>query len=272
MSESRVLVNGEFTQHLSVLDRGLHYGDGLFETIRVIKGKLWLEAYHWQRLQQGCQRLNIVYPEIIAQEARTLITATDGILKVIVTRGIGNRGYKTSASIPSRILLYYPQQNFQALGYIKVQLCQTILAANPLLAGLKHLNKLDYVLARNEWQDDSINEGLLLNNEGHIIEGTMTNVFLVKDGQLFTPNLTKSGVAGVMRRYIMELAQQWQLPCQESEITFNELLTAQEWFMCNSIVGVWPVTQCQHYHWPIGPITQRIKTQIEFTVEQLANA
>jgi 4-amino-4-deoxychorismate lyase len=112
---------------------------------------------------------------------------------------------------------------------------------NPGLAGIKHLNRLDQVLARNEWQADGIAEGLMLDPTQRIIEGTMSNLFVVKAGCLFTPDLSQAGIAGIMREIVMDVAAEAGVPCTVTSMTLAELARADELFLCNSIIGIWPV-------------------------------
>ncbi|EAR20469.1 aminodeoxychorismate lyase [Nitrococcus mobilis] len=252
-------------------DRGLQYGDGLFETMAVRDGRIpWL-AYHLRRLEAGCARLQITPPEV-AELRREIAALAAGqsraIIKLIVTRGVGGRGYRPDPDVPShRILMRHPwpayAQRYAQEG-IRLRVCRTRLASNPALAGLKHLNRLEQVLARLEWDDDSrYQEGLMLDYQGRVIEGTMTNLFIVRSGCLLTPDLSASGVAGVMREIILETAARKSLSCQMTTLSLPNLAQAEEIFVCNSVVGIWPVIALQRRRYPLGPVTRQLAAAIE---------
>lgn len=260
------LVNGRQTDLINIQDRGLLYGDGVFETIAVRDGRPLFLQQHLQRLALGCQRLGLVYdnPRQLQDEIGQLVTgADDAVLKIILTRGSGSRGYAIPpAPRVTRILTLsefprYPAEYYSAGVHIRI--CEARLGENSLLAGIKHLCRLEQVLARSEWRDPAIAEGIMLSSSGHVIEGTMSNLFLVQDNRLVTPDLTLCGVSGIMRAVIMEIARQTGITTEVRKVTLQELLDADELLICNSIIGLWPVRQCnaQHYRAP-GPLTERI--------------
>src|SRR5690606_31058408 len=135
----------------------------------------------------------------------------------------------------------------------------TRLAEQPLLAGLKHLNRLEQVLARAEWQDTRYAEGLLCDVSGRIVEGVFSNLFLVRGGVLQTPALTRCGVAGVMRAELLEYAASLGVPCAVGDYERADLLVADEIFVCNSLYGVWPVRRFAGRDWPVGPLTRTLQ-------------
>ena len=260
------LVNGEPLDCIASTDRGLLYGDGVFETLAVQDGscRYWLQ--HLLRLQAGCERLAIpaVDSELLATEARRLVAAAGrGVLKIIVTRGSGGRGYRVpEQSIPTRILQLHPWPDFAtscAADGVGVRLCKTRLGHNSALAGIKHLNRLEQVLARQEWDDPDIMEGLLLDTEGRLIEGTMSNLFMISKGVLQTPDLHSCGVAGVMRSVILELAGQQALETGICDLRPADLAQADEVFLTNSLIGIWPVAVIDDKRYDKGPLTQRLQ-------------
>ena len=262
---SDVWVNGVAQALIPVSDRGLAYGDGLFETIRVAGGKTTLDEYHWQRLCDSCQRLGITLnlPQLLDEVAAFLsaCAADCAVLKVIVTRGSGGRGYNPQGcDAPRRILSLHPlpeRNPDPAVVGARVRLCQLRLARSAL-AGLKHLNRLEQVLARDEWQGDDFHEGLLCDDSGHLIEGTMSNLFVVTHaGELLTPDLSFCGVSGVCREFVIDLARSRGLTVREAPV--SPLLDVAEVFLCNSVNGVWPVVECAGRVWPIGPVTTLIR-------------
>ena len=241
-----ILVNGNQTDVISVKDRGLQYGDGVFETIAVKNGDLLLWNLHWQRLQSGCARLNIEAPieEMLLQEIDQLKTSSEKyVIKIIITRGAGGRGYRYSDMSANRVLMRseWPEYQVDISSGISLFVCETTIARQPRLAGIKHLNRLENILARNEWYSEEYAEGLMLSDEGKVIEGTMSNVFFVKDEQLHTPNLSHCGVDGVVRKAILQHAGALGIKVQLGEFTLQDFLSADEIFMSNSLLGIWPV-------------------------------
>lgn len=250
-----ISVNGVIGQQISPLDRGFAYGDGVFETCRIDNGQIPLWPLHRQRLLASCDRLFIPLQETLLEQylqlllaqvpAQDLVAAT---LKIIVTRGEGVRGYRLPDNVQPTLCIGI----FSAANYpehyvnrgVTVRLCRQRLGCNPALAGLKHLNRLEHILARAEWQDEAISEGLLLDGNGHLIEATVSNLFIVKNAGLLTPDLSEAGVAGVMRRFILEsLAPQLGLRAEIKKLTLDDLLSADEVFLSNSVFGIWPVAE-----------------------------
>lgn len=244
------LINGERRHCVDVTDRGFQYGDGLFETIEVCQGKPLFWQRHLERLLKGCQILRIPPPDLslLQVEARELIADTErAVLKLMITRGSGGRGYRQPDPIqPTRVLSLHPfppyPERFQTDGIV-ARFCDQRLAINPGLAGIKHLNRLEQVLARAEWQDEDIQEGLMLDYDGQVIEGTMSNVFLIKQDVLYTPVLNNAGIAGIVRQIVMELASLNAIPCLEASLDRSGLMAADGLFVCNSLIGIWPVKQ-----------------------------
>jgi len=261
-----VMINGELKDSISVSDRGLQYGDGLFETIAVKNGECEHWTDHMMRLLAGCKRLNIPEPDIqqCLVEAQQLCSEqSHAVLKVIITRGSGGRGYAFPEIITStRILSIHPWPSYPSINTslgIHLHLCKTVLSQQPLLAGLKHLNRLEQVIARNEWQDSEISEGLMSDMDGHIIEGTTSNVFAVINGELVTPALDKCGVAGIMRAQVLQHANAYGMLVCEKKLTLNDLLNAEEVFVCNSIIKIWPVRKILDTQYKvIGDMTMKL--------------
>ena len=227
-----MLINGEFKTVIDATDRGFQYGDGLFETIAVHKGIPAFFNQHFDRLINSCHTLKIPPPDKqnLTHEVRLLCAqATDSaVLKIIITRGSGGRGYKLPELIStSRVLTLNPYPIYPSDFYsngINVCICHTQLGLNPSLAGIKHLNRLEQIMARAEWQHADIQEGLLKNCNGHIIEGTMSNLFFIKKGHLYTSSLTQSGVLGIIRGLVIKLAIKNNLSITERNIGEHELL------------------------------------------------
>jgi 4-amino-4-deoxychorismate lyase len=242
------LINGKFVDELAAHDRGLHYGDGLFETITVENMQLLCWDEHLKRLERGCIKLNIAVPDknLLKNEVSELInTESQGVIKIIISRGQGGRGYKILENIaPTRIISLYPwsyQYDQNSSSGVKTRICKYRYAKNPLLAGIKHLNRLEQILARSEWNDDSIAEGIVMDSENYIIEGTMSNIFCIIGKTLYTPDLSACGIEGIVRGKIIELASNLKFNVEIKKMPLGFLMNAEEIFMCNSIIGVWPV-------------------------------
>jgi 4-amino-4-deoxychorismate lyase len=260
------LVNGQTQDMVSTGDRGLLYGDGVFETIAVQNGEAQLWELHVARLRLGCVQLGIapVDSGILAAEATALCkTVAQAVLKIIITRGPGGRGYRPPVcSTPTRIMQLHPWPDYPerfARDGVAVRICTMRMGRNPVLAGIKHLNRLEQVLARAEWNDVNIPEGLLLDQQGFLVEGTMSNVFLVQDAKLVTPDLAQCGVAGVMRARLLELAAEAGIRTEIRNVLVDELYRAQEVFVCNSILGIWPVLRIGDRNITIGNLTRHLQ-------------
>ncbi|MCJ8300472.1 MAG: aminodeoxychorismate lyase [Pseudomonadales bacterium] len=276
---AKVLINGQSEQLLSTADRGLSYGDGLFETIQIADGAPLLWDAHLQRMQRGAEKLKIPFDDTLAdlfyREFLSLLdsTSANAVLKLTLTRGVGKRGYKPDprAAI-TRICSLTALPDFtaqQRLG-IKVRLCQLQLARQPVLAGLKHLNRLEQVLARSEWDDPDITEGLVCDTDSYLIEGTMSNLFWVTNGVLYTPDLSYSGVEGVIRNALISLCRQkTQLEVKTAAYKLPQLLAADEVFVCNSVINILPVIKLlvddkglASMDYQVGPVTVRLQKML----------
>jgi 4-amino-4-deoxychorismate lyase len=256
------LVNGAAIDVIGVRDRGLSYGDGVFRTFPLRDGKPVMWDRQYAKLMHDCRRLAIECPgsELLDRDLALLGAATPAcVAKIIITRGESMRGYAlphpqaptrvvTSGAIPK-----YPE-HYAEQG-VQTHLCKLRLSHQPAFAGIKHLNRLENVMARTEWSDTAIAEGLMCDVDDNVICGTMTNLFVVKNGGLFTPVLEKCGVSGVMRDVVIELADRHQIPVRITEISIDELLDADEVFVVNSVIGLWPVAGLNSRVWKKGSIT-----------------
>jgi 4-amino-4-deoxychorismate lyase len=238
-------INGRRSAKIDYRDRGLQYGDGIFETMRVQRGRVRFLEYHLERLDRGCRQLKIAgpsQPALRRELVRVAALRGEGILKLIVTRGPGPRGYRpTGRERCTRILALHALPTAVRTDGptpARVRLCATPLGQNPRLAGLKTLNRLESVLARAEWNDAHIWEGLMRDVDENIVCGTMSNLFLRRGSSLMTPMLDRCGVAGVMRRWILETAGDLRLNAVERRIRWRDLSEAEEVFMSNAVVGL----------------------------------
>ncbi|WP_158773054.1 aminodeoxychorismate lyase [Cobetia sp. L2A1] len=223
-------------------DRGLAYGEGVFETILVRDGAPLLWSHHLARLTQGCERLGLVVPSITALESCLGVCGGQGleVLKIIVTGGSGGRGYKAPASPEPRLRARSMPfaVNHQARRGITARMCSLRVAEQPALAGLKHLNRLENVLARREWTDPAISEGVLLNARDELVEATSMNLLWYRDGRWYTPWLDRAGVEGTLLTALS--AEQ---PIEKVRLGIEALLAAEQVVLLNSVQGIWPVTR-----------------------------
>jgi 4-amino-4-deoxychorismate lyase len=245
-------INGRSRTTIDHRDRGLQYGDGVFETMRIRRRRIRLLDYHLQRLNEGCRRLKIDPPNAWALRRELEARAAkrgNAVLKLIVTRGVGPRGYRPGGKERcTRIISLHPLPRTVtgSMGEpVRVRMCNTRLATSAL-AGLKTLNRLESVLARAEWRDARVWEGLMRDVEGNVVCGTMTNFFMRRGSVLMTPMLDRCGIAGVMRRWVLVQARQLRLRPVERRLRWEDLGSAEEAFMTNAVAGVVSVALIQH--------------------------
>jgi 4-amino-4-deoxychorismate lyase len=238
-------INGRRRTTLDCRDRGLQYGDGVFETMRVRSGRIRLLELHLDRLYLGCRALKLEAPRrpmLRLELTRRANRGGGGVLKVIITRGSGPRGYRPSGKERcTRIVSLHALTHGGAAEEstpVRLRVCATPLGTNPALAGLKTLNRLESVLARAEWSDARIWDGLMRDADGNFVSGSMSNLFLRRGSLLLTPPLDRCGVAGVMRRWILQQAATVSLRAVERRIRWQDLRSAQEVFMCNAVAGI----------------------------------
>ncbi len=263
-------VDGRPGSAVSALDRGLHFGDGLFETIACVEGAPRFLELHLERLAAGCARLGLEAPPSAAlgSEVRQLAAhAQRAIIKVLVTRGEAvARGYAlTGRERSTRVTLRYSWPNGEpalAREGVRVRIASARLGENPALAGLKHCNRLEQVLARSEWTDPGVAEALMYSSSGALISGTRSNVFIVRDGKLYTPRLDRCGVAGIMRQVVLTAAAEDGIGTEERRLGAGDLAAAEELFLTNALIGVRPVRELEGRTLCVGPVTRRLQEQL----------
>ena len=267
-------LNGEPQSPLSIKDRGLAYGDGLFETMRCENGQIPFLPLHLARFERGLKALALPasFESIASQihsfsKAVTAQAQTPAIIKLIVSRGVGGRGYAPSENAQPTVILQAfvaPLVGEDSEG-VSLAVSRVALAEQQWLAGIKHLNRLEYVLAAADVQNRCPEAtALLLNNQGHVIESLHHNLFCVQGGHVYTPALNLCGVAGVLRRWLLDdLAPELSLPCLVLPITLDELSGFDEVFIGNSVRGFMPVTQIitegQKLSFSKGPVCQQLQ-------------
>ncbi len=264
------LINGKATTLISLLDRGFAYGDGVFETVRVDRDVPYLWSYHCQRLISGCQKLNILFKDwtLLEQEVKLLCKNLSnygcswGILKIIISRGVGGRSYRPPQNtLPTRVLCLMQGQLPSSECYqegVNVTICRHRLPYNQQLAGIKHLNRLDQVIARSEWEDEYF-EGLMLDNADHVIEGTMSNLFICSGEELLTPQLDECGVSGVMREHLLVEGWKYGFRCRETCLTLDRILSANGALICNSVIGILPIRRVNLATVSLPPMIQQLQ-------------
>lgn len=241
-------INGRPGSRIDCSDRGLQYGDGLFETMRVRRRRVRLLDYHLERLLEGCRRLEMHAPgaAVLRRELRKRATLiAEGVLKLIVTRGAGPRGYRPSGRERcNRVLTLHALGSARSVpAPVRVRLCSTRLGSNPALAGLKSLNRLESVIARQEWRDQRVWEGLMCDAQSNVVCGTMSNLFMRRGSTLMTPMLDQCGIAGVMRRWVLEQAPGLRLRCWQGRVSVASIRDAEEVFMTNAVAGIVSVSR-----------------------------
>lgn len=250
-----MLIDGQPANAVSAMDRGLNYGDGLFETMRLHAGRVMLLARHLARLRTACQRLSLPYPgdEVIAADVATLAAACppDGVLKLVLTRGDGARGYAPPPQATGRRILAFHALPAAGPAALAVGICQVRLGFSLALGGMKHLGRLEQVLAAGEVAAAGWDEGLMLDEADRIIAATRHNLFYVRDGRVLTPPLEGRGVAGVMRGLVLETLVTLGLPGGEEPLRYHALHEVDELFLCNAVAGVRPVREVSGH--ALGP-------------------
>lgn len=255
----RVLVNGQASERIDPRDRGLQYGDGLFETIAVVDGRPRFIDWHFERLADGARRLGFPSPDVgrFRSEIAESSEASREVVKLILTRGMGERGYRPPREPrPTRIVATSAWPDWPASSWtagVKLGWCRTRCGRNKALAGIKHLNRLEQVLARREWDDGALDEGLMLDDGDHVISATQANLFARIDGRWVTPALDECGVAGVMRRAFRHWLEDRGEPALERAVAREDLDAASALVLTNALIGAWPVRELDSRQLRIDP-------------------
>ena len=250
---------GDPEHALAVTNRGLHYGDGLFETMLLRAGQIRFLDIHVERMKEGCRRLGIALSatELLQELTRLPHAAQPAIVKLLLFRTGTGRGYRPPRDGGAmRLMLLYPWT--EAPAQLRVQWCASRWSRNPQLAGLKHLNRLEQVLAQAEL-NAAVDEGLMLDTEGELVSATSGNVFLVERGKLRTPDLRACGVKGVMRTQVIAVAKASGLTVEECALWPTDFERADEAFVTNALRGVRPITQLDTWCRPVGPVVGQLQ-------------
>jgi len=254
-----------------LIDRASAYGDGVFETIAIRDGNARFWPRHLDRLQTGCASLGIACPtpaeleqKMRAEMRRSDVRSEFASARLVVAAGDSPRGYRRTASAPPRVSVeLFTARALPRVHYevgVTLRRCNLRLAIQPALAGIKSLNRLEQVLARAEWDAADIFEGLLLDLDGRLICGTMSNVFIALNSTLVTPAITRCGVSGIMRAHVLQLLSEAGIECEIRDVSGDELDNADECFLTNSQFGVLPVKGCGGQEWGIGTMARQAQS------------
>lgn len=256
-----ILSDGKVVAQIDPRDRGLAYGDGVFETLLVNKAlPAWWDR-HWSRLLRGTAALGIPAPSELAvrRACATLMNAESGacVLKIICTRGVGGRGYRPPATtMPTIIVSTYPEPD--PVGPVDLRWCQTPWAIQPRLAGIKHLNRLEQVLARAEWDDPGIFDGIVCDTEDRVVSATSANLFALVGGRWLTPRLDRCGIAGIVRGWLLDEVPE----AAQADLSAAEVSHADALFLCNAVRGILPVRRLGLREWTLHPAVTLLRRKL----------
>ncbi len=243
-------LNGHPATQISMRDRGLLLADGHFTTAYVCEGRARLWSAHRERLADGCRRLGLAPPDwsgLAEEVAEACGDASQACVRITLTRGDAGRGYEGQWPSPAQRLIQispFPDhyRHWQQAG-IRVGVARQRLASGGVLAGVKTLARTEQVLLRREAQLRQLDELLVLDHQGYLLEAIAANLFFVIDGILTTPTLAGAGVAGIMRRHVMSLALAQGVPVVARPIHADELADCSAAFITNCLMGVVPLRQ-----------------------------
>ena len=270
------LINGDFNQAISPLDRGFAYGDGVFRTMVIRSGLPVNWPLHYQKLVADCAAIGIVCPsaELLMSDFLQLFSIEDidsekqEVAKIMITRGEGERGYKPPAvTTPTRVIIRSAMPQYVKESYtggVQLHVCNTRLSSQVKLAGVKHLNRLENILARMEWRDEGIFDGVLLDQQGNVIECTMSNIFARFDKVLVTPDLSECGVAGITRQRICDVSSALNLTAEVAPLSLSRMLQADELFICNSLYGAFQVSKIGGTTWAPQALAKTFRNLLSY--------
>ncbi|WP_326518976.1 aminodeoxychorismate lyase [Acinetobacter sp. CAAS 2-6] len=245
----QVFQNAQEIHAVSVLDRAFHYGDGCFTTARIRANQIELRTRHWSRLQQACQQLLLQADLSLIEQSLALLqqqhTALNGTLKIMISRGEGQRGYAFPDHPADVYVFYYPHAvaHFQPESLRSGILQQRIGLTMPALLGVKTLNRLEQVMLKHEAQQQGWPEALVFDVQDRLVEGVSSNCFVWQNNRWITPELRYNGIHGVMRAEILARMQARGIACEQRSVTLDELSQTQSLFFCNALGPMKMVTQ-----------------------------
>lgn len=285
------LINGVPADFLNINDRAIHYGDGLFETILCENNRLLYWKQHYHRLQASAVKLKMHCPDelLLLDDIKGLLKDIDNSdnnifsIKIIISRGNGERGYQfQKGNNVTRVVMLSaldPDCSSLITGSLvsgDLYVCEQQVSINENLAGLKHLNRLENVLARNEWRTSPANnkiiDGLMLNANHHVIEGSMSNLFMVKGNQLITPSLKQSGINGIMRDVIIDIARKKKIDTSIVKPSLEDCYAMDECFITNSLIGMKAINNIADHEYSSHSITNLLFSELLKTKEEHAQS
>lgn len=258
---AKVLRNGRARLWLEPEDRGLAYGDGVFETLLVHQAQPVWWREHWDRLLRGARVLSLPVPDEaqVRRECESLLSdAPRAVLKIILTRGNGGRGYGAPEDPTPTVIISSHAAPPSSREPITLRWCQTALAIQPALAGIKHCNRLEQVLARAEWNDPQIADGIMCDTEDRVISATSANIFAYIGGRWLTPGVERCGIAGTARAWVLANNRS----AAEADLSSAEISRADALFLCNAVRGILPVRRLGLREWPDHPALAKLQQQL----------
>lgn len=260
---------------VSVFDHGLLYGDGVFEGIRVYSGRVFELAAHLKRLYESAKVIRLTIPMEIGQLTKateqTVVAnnITDGYIRLVITRGKGNLGLnpftcqKAGVIIIASKIQLYPEELYER----GMKVISAVTVRNHPLAippQVKSLNYLNNILAKIEALDNNVPEAIMYNHEGFVAEATGDNIFIVRDGVIYTPPCQAGSLEGITRSVVMKLARQENIPVVERNLTRFDLYVADEFFLTGTaaeVIGIVEIDGRVIGSGKPGAITQRLRTK-----------
>lgn len=248
------LINGTFKK-ISPFDRAFQYGDGIFRTFVVENKKVLHWKHHYQKIVEDCLALKIIPPKEkdLLIDIDTLFKSNKkSVGKFIISRGNSERGYKFSEDIVhNRFLIktempIYPKEYFEQ--GVNLFVCKQKLSTS-ILSGVKHLNRLENIIARQEWKGDYYFDGILLDQHGHVIECISCNIFMRIGNTIYTPKIKQVGIKGVTRGLIIKTSIKLGFKIKETTFKLDKLLQSDEVLITNSLFGVLQVKEIKKKSW-----------------------
>ncbi len=270
--DSIAIINGKEQSNISIFNRNFQYGDGLFETCVVKNNQILFWEKHLSRLDIGCRKLKIknIEEEIWLKDIKKALSLTSKkncVLKLILSRGNSQRGYSYSDDIlPVRVVIVSEMKNVQAKESFSLEYASSGYHSNPNLAGIKHCNRIEQILARSSLKRD---EAIMLDENQNIISVTQGNIYFIFGQSLVTPKLDRCGVIGSRRSLILELAESIELNVEEGNVSMNDAKKADEAFISNSIMGIQSVNSIEEYQLTKRLVTKQIKIAFELATQDI---
>lgn len=270
---TEVWVNGKQDCQIDPLERGLAYGDGLFATMRFSGGEVLFLRAHLQRLTQGAKRLGFDWcasDPLIAQIKHLAMTHGDGCIKLLLGRGVGGRGYAapTSGLITEVVSIHAIPSHYSQwqIAGISLMSSDVKLAHQPLLAGIKHLNRLEQVLIKSKQLASGFDDWLVMDQKHNVIESSMANLFLVDGNRVVTPSIALAGVAGVMREQVIYALIERGFDLHITDVSYQQLPQFEHGFITNSLFGLVDINRVDDLTFERSPFTDSIRDSLHLTL------